>query len=166
MVTIRKIDDNDGDIEEVRRLFREYLTALNEDLCFQSFDVELENPLKKYGEPRGALFLAFYSDQPAGCIALQPLAEAGVCEMKRLYVRTQFRNKGIGDELIKVLLQEAEKKGYKVMVLDTLDKLQQAIQLYGKYGFENTSAYYENPLENVLYMKKDLKQTVDPTKPL
>ena len=158
MLTVRNIYQNPGDIEEVRNLFREYAKALNENLCFQSFDEELENPLKKYGEPKGSLILVYYNDEPAGCIALQPLLKEGVCEMKRLYVRPPFRNKGIGDELINVLLKEAVKKGYKKMVLDTLERLEPALRLYAKHGFENTSPYYENPLAQVVYMQKELNE--------
>jgi ribosomal protein S18 acetylase RimI-like enzyme len=125
-------------------------------LCFQSFDEELENPLKKYGEPKGCLLLAFWNNEAAGCIALQPLKQKGVCEMKRLFVRNEYRNKGIGDELINELLKEATKKGYQKMVLDTLERLQPARRLYIKYGFVNTSPYYENPLADVVYMEKSL----------
>jgi ribosomal protein S18 acetylase RimI-like enzyme len=140
----------------VKELFREYSKALNENLCFQNFDDELEDPLKKYGEPEGCLLLAYWSKTPAGCIALQRLAVNDVCEMKRLFVRPEFRNKGIGDELIKLLSNEAVEKGYKKMVLDTLERLDDAKRLYIKYGFVKTSAYYQNPLPNVIYMEKDL----------
>ncbi len=114
------------------------------------------SPLKKYGKPYGSLILAYWNNEPAGCIALQRLKEEGVCEMKRLYVTPIYRKHGIGDELIKELLKEAKKKGYKKMVLDTLKRLQPAIKRYIKHGFVNTSAYYSNPLQGVVYMEKFL----------
>lgn len=157
MLSIHYINKNDEDINVVRKLFVEYSKELNENLCFQSFDEELENPLKKYGEPEGCLILAYWNNDPAGCIALQPLAAEGVCEMKRLYVRPQCRKLGIADELVKILLKEATNKGYKKMVLDTLQKLQPAIRLYTKFGFVNTSAYYKNPLPDVVYMERELQ---------
>lgn len=156
MLSIHYIINDDVETDIVRELFREYSAGLNENLCFQSFDEELQNPLKKYGEPRGSLILAYWNDVPAGCIALQPLTQTGVCEMKRLYVRPQFRKQGIADELVQLILTEAAKKRYKKMVLDTLEKLHPAIRLYTKYGFVNISAYYENPLANVVYMEKEL----------
>ncbi|MCW3114328.1 MAG: hypothetical protein JWR18_2724 [Segetibacter sp.] len=156
MLTIFRIDKDSDEMEIVRQLFKEYSNSLNENLCFQSFDEELENPLKKYGEPKGCLLLAFWNNEAAGCIALQPLKQKGVCEMKRLFVRNEYRNKGIGDELINELLKEATKKGYQKMVLDTLERLQPARRLYIKYGFVNTSPYYENPLADVVYMEKSL----------
>ncbi len=155
MVRLEKIEDEKG-LDEVRKLFREYLEELNENLCFQSTDEELVSPLKKYGLPFGSLLVAYVDDEPAGCIALQPLKEEGVCEMKRLYVRPGYRNKGIADALVIKLLAAAKEKGYKKMVLDTLERLQPAIKLYVKHGFVNTSAYYENPLPEVMYMEKVL----------
>jgi GNAT superfamily N-acetyltransferase len=140
----------------IRTLFGEYSLELNENLCFQSFEEELQNPLKKYGGPKGCLVLALWNNEPAACIALQPLQQDGVSEIKRLFVRPQYRGKGIGDALVKVILKEAHEKGCKKIVLDTLEKLQPAIKLYLNYGFQNTSAYYENPLSGVVYMEKIL----------
>ncbi|MDB5247695.1 MAG: hypothetical protein JWQ40_2089 [Segetibacter sp.] len=157
MLTIKSIINNSDQLNIIRSLFKEYSTGLNENLCFQSFDEELENPLKKYGPPKGSLFLAYWNNEPAGCIALQPLQEAHTCEMKRLYVRPEYRKHGIGEQLVKVLLEAANEKGYKKMVLDTLERLQPAIKLYLKYGFENTSAYYKNPLPSVVYMERRLQ---------
>ena len=156
LITIRYITGPSPDLDIIKSLFVEYLNELNENLCFQSFDNELEDPLKKYGPPAGCLLLGYYNNLPAGCIALQPLSLPGVCEMKRLYVRPALRKLGIADELVRVLLSEAAEKGYKKMVLDTLPKLQAAIKLYSKFGFVNTGAYYDNPLPGVVYMEKDL----------
>lgn len=148
---------SDGDaLDAVRQLFLEYSLALNENLCFQHFDEELKNPLSKYGQPRGCILLAYWNALPAGCIALQPIDQVGVCEMKRLFVRKDFRCKGIGDKLITQLIAQACSLAYTKMVLDTLERLTDATMLYLKHGFVNTSAYYTNPLANVIYMEKSL----------
>lgn len=156
MVTVKYILEEGDELNVIRQLFDEYAKELNENLCFQSFDEELRNPLKKYGSPSGSLLLAFWNNVSSGCIALQPLSEKGSCEMKRLYVRQAYRQHGIGDELVKMLLLDAKEKGYKKMVLDTLERLHQAIALYVKNGFKKTSAYYKNPLSGVVYMEKVL----------
>ena len=156
MLDIQKVTTEGAALESVKDLFKAYLGELNEDLCFQSFDSEIDNPLYKYSAPTGALFIAFYNATPVGCIALQPLQEVQTCEMKRLYVEPQYRNLKIGDALVKVLLQEAQLLGYTTMKLDTLERLQAAIQLYQKFGFETVTAYYDNPLPSVVYMQKKL----------
>lgn len=156
MLDIQKVITEGPALESVKDLFRAYLGELNEDLCFQSFDTEIDNPLYKYSAPVGALFIAFYNAMPVGCIALQPLQEAHTCEMKRLYVVPDYRKIGVADALVKALLQEAQSLGYTSMKLDTLERLQAAIQLYQKFGFETVTAYYDNPLPNVVYMQKKL----------
>lgn len=143
-------------MDEICTLFRAYETELNEDLCFQSFEEELKDPLKKYGPPNGVLYIAKWNDSVAGCIALMPLKEEGACEMKRLYVCPVFRKHKIGKELVEQLLNHAKQMGYTKMKLDTLQKLQPAIALYKQYGFVETTAYYQNPLEGVVYMEKEL----------
>ena len=156
MLDIQKVTTEGPALESIKSLFKAYLTELNEDLCFQSFDSEIDNPLYKYSAPTGALFIAYYNAIPVGCIALQPLQEPQTCEMKRLYVDPEYRNLKIGDALVKALLQEAQSLGYTTMKLDTLERLQAAIQLYLKFGFETVTAYYDNPLPSVVYMQKKL----------
>lgn len=143
-------------LDEARTLFREYEKELDENLCFQSFEAELNDPLKKYGPPRGVLYIAKWNDAVAGCIALYPLQNNDECEMKRLFVRPSFRKHKIGKIMVEQLLKDAVALGYKTMKLDTLEKLQPAIQLYKQYGFAETTAYYKNPLTGVVYMEKQL----------
>ena len=157
MLDIQKVSTEGPALESIQSLFKAYLGELNEDLCFQSFDSEIDNPLYKYSAPTGALFIAYYNAIPVGCIALQPLQEAQTCEMKRLYVTPEHRKLGIGDALVKALLQEAQSLGYTTMKLDTLERLQAAIRLYQKFGFETVTAYYDNPLPSVVYMQKILR---------
>jgi GNAT superfamily N-acetyltransferase len=148
------INANDPLLETVKELFLDYQQELGEDLCFQNFTNELEDPLKKYGPPKGVLLLAAYENEIAGCVALKPLEEPGCGEMKRLYVKPRFRKHHIGALLVERLIQEAKNTGYSVMKLDTLKRLVPAIKLYEKYGFVNTSSYYTNPLSDVVYMEK------------
>jgi putative acetyltransferase len=155
MLQLIQIKEEGFWMDEIRAMFREYEQELDENLCFQSFEEELANPLQKYGPPKGVLYLAKWNDDTAGCIALMPLKEEKVCEMKRLYVHSKFRKHKIGKTLVEQLLKDEEQLGYTKMKLDTLQKLQPAITLYKQYGFEETTAYYKNPLANVVYMEKD-----------
>ncbi|MCA0382468.1 MAG: GNAT family N-acetyltransferase [Bacteroidetes bacterium] len=136
-------------------LFMAYQQYLNVDLCFQSFEAELNDLPAMYGPPRGALLLAFYKQDIAGCVALRTKAD-GICEMKRLYVLPAFQGKGIGKQLATAIVAAGRQLGYTKMVLDTLDRLQPAIQLYEQLGFSRCSPYYHNPLEGVVFMEKAL----------
>lgn len=145
-------------IAEVRKLFREYEAWLGLDLCFQGFEAEIANLPGKYALPDGRLFLAFVDKKAAGCIALRKL-ETGVCEMKRLYVREEFRSLGLGRTLIEKLIAEARLIGYEKMRLDTLpDKMAKAVKLYESYGFRPIPAYYPNPYDDTLFMQLELTE--------
>jgi ribosomal protein S18 acetylase RimI-like enzyme len=157
MVQLIHITTEGDELNTVRQLFREYETGLNENLCFQSFEAELKDPLKKYGAPGGVLLLALWKGEAAGCIALTPLKTPGDCEMKRLYVRDAYRKHGIGKTLVEALLSAATQRGYTCMKLDTLQRLQPAIRLYEQYGFVHTQPYYDNPIRDVVYMEKKLE---------
>ena len=154
MLRIKHIIEEGEELNIIRDLFREYEKELNENICFQSFEEELKNPLKKYGPPSGDLILAYWDDEVAGCIALMKMKESGACEMKRLYVKPSFRKNKIGRLLIEDLLNSAKERDYKIMRLDTFLKLQAAMHLYQQFGFKNISPYYNNPLPNVVYMEK------------
>ncbi len=145
-------------IEEIRKLFREYEAWLDIDLCFQDFESELADLPGKYAKPDGRLFLIHKENLAAGCIALRKI-DAEICEMKRLYVREQFRGLGLGKMLIEKLFEEARITGYEKMRLDTLpDKMLSAVKLYKSYGFCEISSYYENPHRETLFMELDLKK--------
>jgi putative acetyltransferase len=142
-------------IQAIRDLFREYEQVLQVDLCFQGFEGELAGLPGKYDPPQGCLLLAFANDQPAGCVAMRPLAQ-GVCEMKRLYVRTAFAGQGLGKKLALTVIERAVAAGYARMRLDTLEKLRPALGLYAGLGFRKCPAYYDNPLPGVVYLERDL----------
>lgn len=156
MLRINHITEEGKELDIIRDLFQEYEKELDENICFQSFDEELKDPLKKYGLPDGDLMLAYWNDEVAGCIALTKMKDGGSCEMKRLYVKPEFRKNKIGRVLIEESLNSAKERNYKRMRLDTFQKLQAAVHLYQQYGFENISAYYNNPLSGVVYMEKKL----------
>ena len=142
-------------LPEIRALFREYETFLGVDLCFQGFEEELTDLPGKYEPPRGALLIAFVNKQVAGCVALRPL-DNGCCEMKRLFVRPEYRGLGLGRQLAHRIIEESKEIGYERMRLDTLEFLEGAIHLYRSLGFKQIGSYYDNPLEKVSYWELDL----------
>ena len=148
--------ETEPEISTAREIFREYEAWLGLDLCFQGFEDELKNLPGKYAPPQGRLLLASIDETVAGCIALRPL-EAGVCEMKRLFVRENFRGEKIGQQLIDGVLAAARGIGCGRMRLDTFPpKMGKAVQLYRAYGFYEIEPYYENPNPGVLFMELKL----------
>lgn len=145
--------DSETEIAAARSIFREYEACLGLDLCFQGFEEELKNLPGKYAPPSGRLYLARANEHVAGCIALRPL-EADVCEMKRLFVREEFRGLKIGQRLVERLIDDAKKFGYKAMRLDTFPpRMGKAVRLYESYGFREIAPYYDNPNDGVLFME-------------
>lgn len=143
-------------IAAVRELFLEYANSLGFSLCFQSFDQELAALPGDYAPPDGRLLLATRSGQPAGCVALHKLASE-ICEMKRLYVRPQFRGKNLGRELAEKIISEARDIGYKRLRLDTVEPVMKtAVAMYRQLGFREIPPYCPNPIEGALYMELQL----------
>jgi GNAT superfamily N-acetyltransferase len=148
----------DNEIEEIRKLFREYETFLNVDLQFQNFEEELAALPGKYAPPEGILLLAMNGDKGLGCGALRRFGQRSenICEMKRLFVLPRARGLGLGRRLALMIIQAGARVGYSRMVLDTLEGLVQAMSLYESIGFVRTDPYYENPLPGAVYWSLDL----------
>ncbi|HSS18665.1 MAG TPA: GNAT family N-acetyltransferase [Pyrinomonadaceae bacterium] len=145
-----------ADVATARKLFEEYATALGFSLCFQNFDKELAELPGNYAAPDGRLFLAVADHQTAGCIALRKIGD-GICEMKRLYVRPEFRGTGLGRHLAEKLIETARELGYKQMRLDTVPgKMDSAIALYRSLGFNEIEPYTLNPVEGALFFELQL----------
>ena len=143
----------------VREIFEEYAAGLGVTLDFQDFEAELASLPGDYAAPRGALLLALIEGQVAGCCALRPIDNvdyANAAEMKRLYVRKAFRGFGLGRQLAEAILDAARAAGYHSVLLDTLDEMEAARQLYAELGFEEITTYYHNPLQGAHYLKVDL----------
>lgn len=158
MLTIFQAANPEG-IAAAREMMREYEVSLGISLCFQNFEEELRTLPGKYAPPRGRLLLAEYDGKTAGMIALRPV-EAEVCEMKRLFVRPNFRGQSLGKKLVGELIAEALKIGYRRMRLDTIQgKMDRAIELYRRLGFREIPAYYPSPVKETLFLELELGRT-------
>ena len=143
----------------VREIFQEYAEGLGIDLRFQQFDAELAGLPGDYAEPRGTLLLATVDGELAGCCALRPLDTAdypNTSEMKRLYVRKAFRGFGLGRLLTEAILDAARQAGYASVLLDTLNEMDTARNLYADLGFEEIPPYYQSPIAGAHYLKVEI----------
>jgi carbonic anhydrase len=145
-----------SDIEQARKLFQEYEAGLGISLCFQNFEQELAGLPGDYAPPQGRLLLARQFDQLMGCVALRQLGPT-TCEMKRLFIRPEFRDRGLGRVLVEGLIEEARKIGYTHMRLDTIaDRMDRAVALYKSIGFVEIPPYRNNPVDSATFMELDL----------
>lgn len=142
--------DTPAEVAETTRLFVEYAESLNFSLCFQGFDAEITDMPGRYAPPRGRLLLARVDGAAAGAVGLRPL-DGNICEMKRLYVRPDFRRLGLGRRLAEAILARGREAGYGRMRLDTLASMTAAGALYHDLGFVEIAPYYDNPLDGVRY---------------
>lgn len=148
--------------EEIFRLFTEYTQDIiskgpEVKSCLQSqnYEEEVKHLEEKYGEPEGRLYLAYCGTDPAGCVALRKL-EGACCEMKRLYVRPEYRGLSIGGLLLERAISEARQIGYRHIRLDTFPFMQGAIQMYRRCGFYDIEKYNDNPASTAIFMQMDI----------
>lgn len=145
------------DIDAVAELFAAYAAELPIDLHYQDFSFELANLPGKYAPPEGELLVAWDDrDLPVGCVGMRSLDYSNRCEMKRLYIVPEARSLGLGKTLTEAIIEEARSRGYTELVLDTLQTMKAAANLYRRLGFRRAKAYYRPTPSGTLFMSIDL----------
>ncbi len=151
-----KIDqaETEEQFQQVRELMAEYIAWDAEQTAKLGLDAqtfldfyhgaEEEKLPGKFTPPAGCLLLATYDGKAAGCGAFQPIDDQS-CEMKRMYVRPEFRGKSIGKKMADMLIATAKTSGYKTMRLETVSFMQGAHALYASLGFSPCDPYYAIP---------------------
>nr|WP_322623668.1 GNAT family N-acetyltransferase [uncultured Flavobacterium sp.] len=145
----------DSEFKAGKILFKEYSDSLKFSLDFQDFEKEMQSVPEKYGAPAGALLLCYYEDLAVGCVGVRSLEE-GIAEIKRLYVKPEYRSLKLGKQLMVLAVDAAKDLGYAFIRLDSVREMKAAVSLYEKMGFYEIEAYCYNPLENPVYMEKAL----------
>jgi GNAT superfamily N-acetyltransferase len=151
-----KIANTKPDFEIGKKLFEEYALSLNVDLSFQNFAKELDTISHQYNVPEGGLLLAFYGENPAGCAGVRKLDQE-TAELKRMYVKDEYRGHQIGVNLLQRAIVLAKALNYRKLRLDTLQNMTKAQQLYHSFGFYEIPSYRFNPIAGTVYMEKDLQ---------
>ena len=145
--------------EELRPLYQEYEQMLlaadpsfGKSLDQQNYDDEIAHLEDKYGPPRGRFYLLYLNGELAGCVGMKPLDET-CAELKRLYIRPEYRGKKRGEYLIRRILSDAKQEGYQYVRLDTLPPLKTALELYRRIGFYEIPAYYDCLIPETIFME-------------
>ena len=144
-----------GDVAIVRQLWREYWESIGLPMDFQGFDAELQGLPGAYGADGGALLLAMDKGEPAGTIAFRRL-DLRSGEVKRLYLRSQFRGRGLGRRLLEAVIEQATAVRYECLYADTLPSMMEALSLYQRIGFERVEAYSDTPTPGAIYLKLNI----------
>ena len=118
---------------------------------------DLDRFSKDYFADGAGVWLAEEDGEVVGCVALRKLSGSEGCgEIKRLYVRSKFRGRGIADQLVLALEEYAVAFGYKWLYLDTAADMKPAARFYEKKGFERCERYNENP-QAAIFMRKTMR---------
>lgn len=156
-------------LEQIRDLSLEYLQWVNTKL-YEYFGTGVDDVPKyveedlqhidKFLPPLGRFFLCYVDERLAGMAALRKL-DPGIGEIKRMYVRPEFRRRGLGRALFNRLVEEAYLMNFQCLRLDSAPFFVEAHQLYRSSGFQDIEPYQgaEIPKEfhgNWFFMEKQL----------
>ncbi|HEX3548785.1 MAG TPA: GNAT family N-acetyltransferase [Candidatus Elarobacter sp.] len=113
--------------------------------------------IRAYLDGPGGIWLACDADRVAGCVALRrlPSAQTGGYEVKRLYVRPEYRARRIAGALMDALEAYARDIGVLALYLDSRADFQAAIRLYERRGYEHVPRFNDNP-EAAVFMRLGL----------
>ena len=131
-------------VDWCRSRYHELSWFVDEALSHQSLGRELGTLPQVYGAPKGTAFLARRGDEIVGCCAYRRLS-GETCEMKRLFVPDRGRGHGTGRTLCETVVAHARAEGFRLMRLDTLNLMTEAIALYESIGFRRCAPYNEYP---------------------
>jgi len=139
-------------LDEVRTLLREYPASIPVALEAADYEQWLAGLPGPYAPPRGALLVARVDGANAGCVALRPFDDESA-EVKRLYVRDAFRRAGVGRALVAESIERARAAGFARLRLDTHSTMSAAQNLYRSFGFTEIPAYWDHPIEGVVFFE-------------
>jgi ribosomal protein S18 acetylase RimI-like enzyme len=168
-LTVRALKST-RDVEEAQQLLREYrqwllrrrdVTNFADSILrvgLRGLDHEIRLLPRTVRRGRSVYFVARRKGMPVGCVALRPLGRSAG-ELTRLYVRSLYRQHGVGRRLTLAVVQRARRLGYGRVVLDSLPTMGAAIALYRRLGFLPRRPYWRNPVPGALFFERRLSNS-------
>ncbi len=111
--------------------------------------------LRTYYCSPGLLLLGRDDGQPAGCVGVRALT-APIGEVRRLFVRPEYRAQGFGRRLLEAATEQARRNGLSRLVLTTLPTMTEARMLYEAAGYGPAEPYVAEPVDGVQYLARDI----------
>lgn len=141
--------------DELAKFFTDVnLTWLKNYFVVEPIDREmLSNPKAYIIDKGGYIYFSTVDDEVAGTFALLKI-DNGIYELSKMVVAEKFQGKKIGNEMMKFCIQEAQRLNMHKLILYSNKKLEPAIHLYQKYGFN------EVLLENSEYERSNIKMEI------
>ena len=149
MISIQKTTSDNRDFKHLTKLFDEYLVDIDgdeKDFFAQYNQIYLEH-----------VIIYYENEMALGCGAFKEY-EPKVAEIKRMFVLPEQRGKGIAVSILNELEVWAAFLGFEFTLLETSIRLESAIALYKKSGYELIPNYGQYVgVESSICMKKNLK---------
>ncbi len=142
-------------LSDIKTLLEDYGKLRKHDEALGNYQQELNDLPGEYSAPEGCLLIAYFKNKPSGLVAYKKIG-SDICEMKRLYVKDEFRGKRIGEELVIELINRARDNRYMLMRLDTHPWMNAAQSLYQKFGFKEVERYNNNPTKGIRFFELKL----------
>jgi putative acetyltransferase len=103
---------------------------------------------------RGGIFelLEDESGNLLGTVGLFPM-DAETVELRKMYFAKELRGKGFGKKMLERMIEKARELGFKKIYLETAKILQEAVHLYEKYGFKETSEKHTPRCDQAYFLK-------------
>jgi putative acetyltransferase len=133
----------------VARELAAYFRFLGEEVDAAGLDHDVADWQTEYDGAAGVMLIVI---DPAGRVvgtaAVRRLAP-DVTELKRMWLRPDHRGRGVAAGLMDRVLEEARALGGRVLRLDSEARLEAAVRLYRRYGFQEIADYNGNPRADV-----------------
>jgi putative acetyltransferase len=160
MIEIRPIQPNEW-MQAKRVVYRVAYVIFTGDRPLEEFIAhhesihelkDMDDIQKNYFE-NGGIFLGMFQDGEMICTGAIRRLDQETCELKRLWLLTEFHGQGLGYRMLQELLSIAKERGYKRMRLETDPVAQnRALNFYRQIGFYEIPSYSDQTDEVAMEM--------------